>query len=48
MVVCLLGGLKFLLKMLPVANLNAEFVHDEIDQTKKAIVSASGDVKVMV
>ena len=46
MVVCLYGGPKFLVKMLPVANLNAEFVH-EINQTKKAIVSASGD-KVMV
>ena len=46
--VCLYGGAKFLVKMLPVANLNSEFVHDEINQTKKAIVSASGDVKVMV
>ena len=38
MVVCLYGGPKSLVKMLPVANLNAEFVQHEINQTKESII----------
>ena len=34
--------------MLPVANLNAEFVQHEINQTKEAIIAANEEVKVLV
>ena len=42
------GGPKFLVNMLSVANLNAEFVQHEINQTKEAIIAANGEVKVLV
>ena len=48
MVVCLYGGPRFLSKMLPVANLNADFVKTEIGETIENIIAANGEVKVLI
>ena len=42
------GGPNFLTKMLPVAILIAEFVQDEINETREAIIVANGEVKVLI
>ena len=39
---------KFVVKMLPVAKLNAEFVQREINLTKEAIIATNGEVLVTI
>ena len=42
------GGPKFLLKMIPVAKLNAEFLREKVYQTIYNIEAASGKVKAII
>ena len=48
MIVCLYGGPTFLSKMLPVKNLNSQFIHEQISLTREAIQSSNGKVKVII
>ena len=48
MIVCLYGGPTFLSKMLPVTNLNSQFIHEQISLTREAIQSSNGKVKVII
>ena len=48
MVESLLGGPTFLSKMLPVTQLNSEFMLDEISKTIAAIEAVNGEVKVLI
>ena len=48
MVESLLGGPTFLSKMLPVTQLNSEFMLDEISKTIPAIEAVNGEVKVLI
>ena len=48
MISSLHGGPKFLLKMIPVAKLNAEFLREKVYQTIYKIEAVSGKVKVII
>ena len=48
MIVCLYGVPKFLSKMLPISKLNSNFLLEQIDVTNQAILSAGGEVKVII
>ena len=48
MLTCLNGGPKFLSKLIPISKLNSEFLHEQIEFTRKAVVSIPSDVKAIV
>ena len=48
MINCLHGGPKFLLNMLPVSKLNADFLYNKINDSIAYIKSGSGKVKVII
>ena len=48
MLICLHGGQKFLINMLPVAQLNANFLSEELTKTMDAIKNSSGRLKAII
>ena len=48
MLICLHGGPKFLINMLPVAQLNANFLSEELTKTMDAIKKSSGRLKAII
>ena len=48
MLICLHGGPKFLINMLPVAQLNANFLSEELTKTMDAIKNSSGRLKAII
>ena len=48
MLICLHGGPKFLVNMLPVAKLNAKFLSEELIKTMNAIKHSSGKLKAII
>ena len=48
MINCLHGGNKFLVSMLPVAKMNANFLHEELTKAMTSIEQASGRLKAVI
>ena len=48
MVNCLLGGLSFISKMIPISKLNSKFLFEQIDFTFQSIKESTGQVKAII
>ena len=48
MIVCLLGGPRFISKMLPIANLKSTFLQDNISKTQNALKALKVNCKVII